>query len=224
MQDRDATHLTELLEGTAEQLPLRRLGHPRSVDFRLGYIEDEDRQHLGDHAAEGDRSQVVSEDVRALGMEKGPDEFVENAFVGGRGKQRLRLGADFPPTANQSCYIGVDTGSAEEVQNRFRRGLGRDPGDGASCRGNKCEGIEEDLEVLAVIHGLMRCLTSAGFGLALGGSQLSHSEPDSSQSLPYSFVATVTPDCLAAVIFSPCIISNTKNTTLTVVPLLEYRA
>ena len=50
-------------------------------------------------------------------MEKGPDQFVENAFIGGRGKQRLRLGADFPAAANQGRNVGVDTGSAEEVQN-----------------------------------------------------------------------------------------------------------
>ena len=164
IENRDPAFLAELLEGIAEQLPLRDLGHPCSVDFRFGHFEDEDRQHLGDHAAEGDGPQVVSDHVRALGVEKGPDEFFENAFLRGGSKKRLGLGADFPAAANQRRNVGVDAGRTEKIQNRFRCGLGWCGAGRAFHCSYECEGVQEDLEVLVVIHGREPRARSAGVG------------------------------------------------------------
>ena len=87
-------------------------------------------------------------------MEKGPDEFIENALVGGCGKQRLRLVADFAAAPNQSRDVGVDAGRTEEVQNRFRRGLGWRAGDRGSHCGNECEGFRKTLRCsLSVMAG-----------------------------------------------------------------------
>ena len=99
-----------------------------------------------------------------LAWEKGPDEFVEDAFIGRR--ENSGSGSALIPRQRRTRAATSESTPGVQRKSRTDSGVGSDgaPATEVPIAGTNARGIQEDLETLAVIHGVVSCLNSVGVG------------------------------------------------------------